>query len=228
MAENVCLSPSKLKDLINAFARLKLTGPQTKSLMQRLGVDLNVLDDIDVSRRGSGADRKAHYTKAWLDIELSPTWGKIIAALQLQGLKAQAKNLAGMVGVDPKTVDIELPESPMTDPLGVISTIESALTSFDSNRVSQEETRALFRGLGVPDADLDDIDGEHVGDDRKSHYAQAWLNIESQPKMEDIISGLQLIGKVAKAGELEVKNSVGGGEKVAKETAEATRKTENN
>ena len=56
---NRAFSPSEPKDLLNVFTKLELTEPQIKSLTQRLGVKLHVLDNIDARRKG--ADREAHY-----------------------------------------------------------------------------------------------------------------------------------------------------------------------
>ena len=204
---NQTFSPSELKDLLNVLARLELTGPQIKSLTQRLGVKLHVLDNIDARRKG--ADREAHYLQAWLDIEFATTWKKIIAALRLMGLKAKARSLAEMVGLDPNPVDAGLPEMSMKDAQGVLDAIVSANSLFDSKKLSHEQMRDLFRRLGVSNADLDNIDEDHVGgDDRHSHYAQAWLNVEFEPTVQHIIDGLELIGKVAKAEGLQVNEDV--------------------
>lgn len=227
---NQTFSPSELKDLLNVFTKLELTGPQIKSLTQRLGVKLHVLDDVDASRRGAGADRKAHYLQAWLNIELAPTWKKIIAALRLMRLKAKARSLGEMVGVDSNPVDAGLPETSMKDAQGVLDAIESANSLFDSKKLSHEQMRALFRGIGVSNEELDDIDEDHVGDDRHSHYAQAWLNVEFEPTVQHIIDGLELIGKVTKAKGLQVNENVEGAREEAtegkKDTTEAEAHTE--
>ena len=126
-----------------------------------------------------------------------------MAALRLMRLKAKARSLAEMVGLDRGlNVDDGLPETSLEDAQGVLDKIESE--NFDSKKLSHEQMRALFRGLGVSNEELDDIDEDHVGDDRHSHYAQAWLNVEFEPTVRHIIDGLELIGKVSKAKGVQV------------------------
>lgn len=186
------LSASSIRHLLNALAQIKLGLTQTKSLVERLGVDLTTLDNIDATRRGG--DRTAHYLQAWLDIDIAPTWGKVVAALRLMRLKAKAKELAEMVGVDAKANISELPASTETEILRIIS-------SFD---LSDEDTRRLFRSLDVSNSKLDDIDEGHVGTDRKSHYVKAWLEIETEPTLDRIISALEVIGKRGEAETLKL------------------------
>ncbi|CAI8001095.1 hypothetical protein GBAR_LOCUS3114 [Geodia barretti] len=217
MAAEVCpASPASLKDLLNTFSKLKLSVPDTKNLMWRLGVELHTLTNVDARRKGS--DRMAYYIQAWLDIELAPTWVKIIVGLRLMNMKGPAKQLAEMVGIDPKTITLQLPAAPLTDERGVIDVIEAAMTSLGET-LSREEMRDLFRRLGVTYNVLDNIDEDHDSDaERGKYYAKAWLNVEADPSKEHIISGLQMINKIARAEQLEMlKKTLGSREKVGAE-----------
>ena len=79
----------KLVNVVNALQKLTLN--QTKNLALQLGVELNVLIDIDSEERGES--RRAHYIQAWLDIDTEASWEKIIAALNQIGMKVIAAHV---------------------------------------------------------------------------------------------------------------------------------------
>ena len=79
----------KLVNVVNALQNLTLD--QTKNLALQLGVELNVLIDIESEQRGE--TRRAHYIQAWLDIDTEASWEKIIAALNQIGMKVVAAHV---------------------------------------------------------------------------------------------------------------------------------------
>ena len=88
MATSSC-TDLKLVNVVNALH--KLTLDQTKHLALQLGVELNVLIDIESDQRGE--TRRAHYIQAWLDIDTEASWEKIIAALKRIGMKVVAAHV---------------------------------------------------------------------------------------------------------------------------------------
>ena len=88
MATSSC-TDLKLVNVVNALH--KLTLDQTKYLALQLGVELNVLIDIESDQRGE--TRRAHYIQAWLDIDTEASWEKIIAALKRIGMKVVAAHV---------------------------------------------------------------------------------------------------------------------------------------
>ena len=76
----------KLVNVVNALQKLTLN--QTKNLALQLGVELNVLIDIESEEKGE--TRRAHYIQAWLDIDTEASWEKIIVALNQIGMKVVA------------------------------------------------------------------------------------------------------------------------------------------
>ena len=56
-----------------------------------------------------------------------------------------------------------------------------------------EKTRALVFQLGVPVNILDDIETQYNGDNRKQHFIQKWLEIDTSASWEKIVSALQQI-----------------------------------
>ena len=76
-------------NVVNALQ--KLTLDQTKNLALQLGVELNVL--IDIEREQMGETRKAHYIQAWLEFDTKASWEKIIAALKKIRMDAIATHI---------------------------------------------------------------------------------------------------------------------------------------
>ena len=79
------------KDVVNALH--DLTWPQTKSLAFQLGVELHVLDDIELDRR-TADDCKAHSVQAWLKNDVDAGWGKLVAGLRQINLSVVADHVA--------------------------------------------------------------------------------------------------------------------------------------
>ena len=88
MAASSC-TDLKLVNVLNALQ--KLTLKQTKNLALQLGVELNVLSDIDSEEEGES--RRVRYIQAWLDIDTEASWEKIIAALRQIGMKVIAAHV---------------------------------------------------------------------------------------------------------------------------------------
>ena len=97
-----------------------LNDEQSKELFYQLEVPLHILDGITADHRGNM--RKIHYVQAWFDQEVEASWEKIVAGLELIGMKALAETLAtqkclggtpisGAVNLTP-----DLPSSPATAP----------------------------------------------------------------------------------------------------------------
>ena len=84
-------------------------------------------------------------------------------------------------------------------------TIESVLVMATSSNISTlevinaiksltvENTRALVFQLGVPVNILDDIETQYNGDNRKQHFIQKWLEIDTSASWGKIVSALQQI-----------------------------------
>ena len=67
-----------------------------------------------------------------------------------------------------------------------------------------ENTRALVFQLGVPVNILDDIEAQYYnGDNRKQHFIQKWLDIDTSASWEKIVSALQQIEKNVLAAGIE-------------------------
>ena len=79
------------KDVVNALH--DLTWPQAKSLAFQLGVELHVLDDIELDRR-TADDCKAHSVQAWLKNDVEAGWGKLVAGLRQIDLNVIANRVA--------------------------------------------------------------------------------------------------------------------------------------
>ena len=173
------MADSALTAVLDVFQHLQLNAQQIKYFMLLLGVPINKLDDI------GGGRKEEKYARAWLDLDAEANWEKMIVALQRIGLKAQAERLKELKGVTTATAD--LPLTPLTDALGLIS------------ELNREDTRSLFMWLGVSLPALDNIDEDYRGDDRNVHYIQAWLDKEKEPSPEHIIAALHKIGKVRMA-----------------------------
>ena len=66
-----------------------------------------------------------------------------------------------------------------------------------------EQTRNLVFQLGVKLNALDDIDDRYDGDNRKQHYVQKWLDIDTDANWETLTNGLRQINMNSLAAEIE-------------------------
>ena len=66
-------------DVCNAISRLSME--ETRDLVFRNGVTLNVLKDI--AAQYDGENRKQNYVQAWLDIDPDASWDKLVAGLRM-------------------------------------------------------------------------------------------------------------------------------------------------
>ena len=62
----------------NAIRRL--TMEETRDLVFRMGVPLNILDDITDQHYGN--NRKQHFVQAWIDMDCDASWKKLVAELR--------------------------------------------------------------------------------------------------------------------------------------------------
>ena len=72
-----------------------------------------------------------------------------------------------------------------------------------------EETRSLFFKLRVPLKCLDDIADQYVGENRKQHYIQKWLDMYLDASWDKLVAGLRKIKKNSLAAKIESKHILG-------------------
>ena len=75
-----------------------------------------------------------------------------------------------------------------------------------SNAIRQltvEETRQLVFQMGVQLKTLDDIAAQYNGENRKQHFVQAWLDIDSNASWDKLVAGLREINKNSLATDVE-------------------------
>ena len=115
---SVAISP---KEVVNALQ--KLNDEQSKEIFFQLEVPLHILDQIEGNHRGNM--RKIHYVQAWFDNEVKASWEKIVAGLELIGMKTLAASLAtrqclgGTLTSAAVSVTPDLPSSQATPPEAV-------------------------------------------------------------------------------------------------------------
>ena len=71
-----------------------------------------------------------------------------------------------------------------------------------------EETRSLFFKLRVPLKCLDDIADQYVGENRKQHYIQKWLDMNPDASWDKLVSGLRKINKTSLAARFESRHNI--------------------
>ena len=71
-----------------------------------------------------------------------------------------------------------------------------------------EETRSLFFKLRVPLKCLDDIADQYVGENRKQHYIQKWLDMNPDASWDKLVSGLRKINKTSLAARIESRHNI--------------------
>ena len=71
-----------------------LTVENTRALVFRLGVPVNILADIETQYNGD--NRKQHFIQKWLEIDTSASWGKIVSALQQINMNVLAAGIESM------------------------------------------------------------------------------------------------------------------------------------
>ena len=76
---------------MEVVAALQVTTEKAKELFFHLKVPLKTLDDIDTNHKGNM--RKIHYVQAWFYHDVEASWDKIVAGLELIGMKALAASL---------------------------------------------------------------------------------------------------------------------------------------
>ena len=114
------MASTKISPTAVVAALNELTTEKAKELFFHLKVPLNTLDDIDTNHAGNM--RKIHYVQAWFDQEVEASWEKIVAGLELIGMKALAETLATQqcLGWTPTSAAVnvtpDLPSSPTTAP----------------------------------------------------------------------------------------------------------------
>ena len=85
---------SNLSTLEATNAIESLTVEKTRALVFRLGVPVNILDDIETQYNGD--NRKQHFIQKWLEIDTSASWGKIVSALQQINMNVLAAGIETM------------------------------------------------------------------------------------------------------------------------------------
>ena len=85
-----------------------------------------------------------------------------------------------------------------------ISTLE--VSNAVSSRLTMEEARQLVFQMGVQLKTLDDIATQYDGENRKQHFVQAWLDMDSNASWDKLVVGLRKIHKNALAAEIESKH----------------------
>ena len=99
-----------------------LTSEETKQLIIRFGVPLNVVIDIETEYKTSSS-RKTHSIQAWLNRDTEASWGKIVSGLNDLGMIVLAREIATQHGlsVAPASVDVNQSSHQMTPPVVVPS-----------------------------------------------------------------------------------------------------------
>ena len=99
-----------------------LTSEETKQLIIRFKVPLNVVIDIETEYKTSSS-RKTHTIQAWLNRDTEASWGKIVSGLNDLGMIVLAKEIARQHGlsVAPASVDVNQSSHQMTSPVVVPS-----------------------------------------------------------------------------------------------------------
>ena len=116
MAAPTVLSPREV-----ARALQTLSDEKTRKLVFRLGVEMNILDNIDSGFPvGSRSDR---YIQAWLERDTGASWHKIVSGLEEIEMIVLAKEIATQHGlsVAPASVDVNQSSHQMTPPVVVAS-----------------------------------------------------------------------------------------------------------
>ena len=90
----VMATSSNISTLEVTNAIESLTVEKTRALMFRLGVPVNILDDIETQYNGD--NRKQHFIQKWLEIDTSASWGKIVSALQQINMNVLAAGIESM------------------------------------------------------------------------------------------------------------------------------------
>ena len=99
-----------------------LTSEETKQLIIRFRVPLNVVTDIETEYKTSSS-RKTHSIQAWLNRDTEASWGKIVSGLNDLGMIVLAREIATQHGlsVAPASVDVNQSSHQMTPPVVVPS-----------------------------------------------------------------------------------------------------------
>ena len=116
MAAPTVLSPREV-----ARALQTLSDEKTRKLVFRLGVEMNVLDNIDSGFPvGCRSDR---YIQAWLERDTGASWHKIVSGLEEIEMNVLAREIATQHGlsVAPASVDVNQSSHQMTPPVVVAS-----------------------------------------------------------------------------------------------------------
>ena len=71
-----------------------------------------------------------------------------------------------------------------------------------------EETRNLFFNLRVPLKCLEDIADQYVGENRKQHYIQKWLDMNPDASWDKLVAGLRKINKISLAARIESRHNI--------------------
>ena len=99
-----------------------LTSEETKQLIIRFRVPLNVATDIETEYKTSSS-RKTHSIQAWLNRDTEASWWKIVSGLSDLGMIVLAREIATQHGlsVAPASVDVNQSSHQMTPPVVVPS-----------------------------------------------------------------------------------------------------------
>ena len=95
-----------------------LTSEETKQLIIRFRVPLNVVIDIETEYKTSSS-RKTHSIQAWLNRDTEASWGKIVSGLNDLGMIVLAREIATQHGlsVAPAPVDVNQSSHQVTPPV---------------------------------------------------------------------------------------------------------------
>ena len=77
------------------------------------------------------------------------------------------------------------------------------------NRLTVDETRELFFQLKVPLNVLDDIASQFNGKNRKQHFVQKWLDMNTDASWDTLVAGLRQINMNTLATEIESAHRLG-------------------
>ena len=109
-----------LADVLKALETL--TSEETKQLIIRFRVPLNVVIDIETEYKTSSS-RKTHTIQAWLNRDTEASWGKIVSGLNGLGMIVLAREIATQRGlsVAPASADVNQSSHQITPPVVVPS-----------------------------------------------------------------------------------------------------------
>ena len=85
-------SPHKLQDQAVNKAVRSLTVEEVRDLVYQMGVPLNELDDIASEYLGA-QNKRQHFVKKWLDMDVDASWAKLVAGLRTINMNSLAAKI---------------------------------------------------------------------------------------------------------------------------------------